>query len=189
MSLDPAIVTDDEWPQEIAGLRDGFAGQLNVYRMMAHNPALLAGWASLRNHVVLSSSLSPKQSEIVILRTGWRHGSRYEWAHHISRGRRSGLSDEVIAACGGEAVVNDAEATLLIAAVDALIDGSRLDDPLRRELSESIGLKGILDLMATVGMYTTLAFIVETFSIQLDAVIAAELRDDPLLGLATTRSS
>ena len=38
---DATPLTDAEWPEEIADLRDGFAGTLNVYRAMAHHPALL----------------------------------------------------------------------------------------------------------------------------------------------------
>jgi len=35
---------DEDWPSEIADMRDGFAGALNVYRTMAHHPALLKAW-------------------------------------------------------------------------------------------------------------------------------------------------
>lgn len=41
----PSPLTDADWPHEIDDLRDGFAGALNVYRLMAHHPALLRAWA------------------------------------------------------------------------------------------------------------------------------------------------
>lgn len=184
MIVRQTIISDDDWPVEIVHLRTGFAGQLNVYRMMAHHPALLEAWTNLRNHLVLGSSLSRQQSEIIILRTGWQHRSRYEWAHHVSRGRQCGLSDQTIAACGDGTAAPDAEARLLIGAVDALLAQSHLPDGLRSALTRLFGIQGILDLMATVGMYTTLAFILETFEVPLDSAIAEELTGDPLLDLA-----
>lgn len=51
-------ISDSDWPKEIEELRNGFAGSLNVYRVMAHNPALLRAWASLRQHIVVDSALS-----------------------------------------------------------------------------------------------------------------------------------
>ncbi|MEN9062692.1 carboxymuconolactone decarboxylase family protein [Ponticoccus litoralis] len=91
-------LSDADWPEEIAALRDGFAGQLNVYRTMAHHPALLRAQAPLRQHVVKDSALGPIRSEVVILRTGVRLGSSYEWQQHVSRARKLGMSDTRIAA-------------------------------------------------------------------------------------------
>ena len=56
------------WPAEIADMQAGFAGRLNVYRVMAHHPALLRAWADLRDHVVVKTALGPELSEVVILR-------------------------------------------------------------------------------------------------------------------------
>ena len=72
-------LTDAEWPEPLADLRDGFAGQLNVYRTMAHHPALVRAWAPLRQHIVKDTALGLERSEVVILRTGHRMGSAYEW--------------------------------------------------------------------------------------------------------------
>jgi alkylhydroperoxidase family enzyme len=181
-----ALIRDDEWPQSIAWMREGFAGRLNVYRMMAHNPALLAAWERLRNHIVLESQLTPAQSEIVILRTGWRWNSKYEWLHHVSRGRKVGLDDASIARC----IEPSSPATalsgteLLIAAVDSLLDEGHLNPPLLALLTREIGTSAIMDLMATVGFYTTLAFLLETFDVPVDADVVAELGHDETVELS-----
>ena len=80
-------ISDANWPEEIADLREGFAGALNVYRTMAHHPALLSAWAPLRQHVVKENALGPALTEVVILRAALRMGSAYEWAHHVSYSR------------------------------------------------------------------------------------------------------
>jgi hypothetical protein len=48
-------------PAEIADLREGFAGRLNVYRGMAHRSDLLRASAPLRQHVVLANALGPER--------------------------------------------------------------------------------------------------------------------------------
>lgn len=86
-------LSDAEWPAALADMRGGFAPGLNVYRTMAHHPALLRAWDLLRQHIVRDSALGPKRSEVVILHAAYRLDSRYEWAHHVIRACRLGFSD------------------------------------------------------------------------------------------------
>ncbi|MBS9721981.1 carboxymuconolactone decarboxylase family protein [Tianweitania sp. BSSL-BM11] len=161
----------------VADLRDGFAGQLNVYRTMAHHPALLRAWAPLRQHLVKNSALGSDRSEVVILRTGHRLGSSYEWAHHVSRARALGFSDERIKAIAAEP---NGEDGLIVKAVDALFDLHRIPAELEAELAEAIGREAVFDLIATVGFYTVLGGILQTYETPLDDAIAAELAQTPI---------
>nr|WP_319249538.1 carboxymuconolactone decarboxylase family protein [uncultured Celeribacter sp.] len=172
-----APLTDDLWPEEIADLRDGFAGALNVYRTMAHHPALLRAWAPLRHHIVKDSTLGPQNSEIVILRTGVRLGSSYEWAHHVSRARALGMDDARIKAVLAAPEGDDA---LLVQAVDAIIDQQRLSSALERRLADVFGQKAVFDIIATVGFYTVLGTILMTYDVPVDDRIAAEIERNPL---------
>ena len=168
------------WPESLTHMADGFASKLNVYRVMAHNPALLCSWANLRNHLVQNSALSKTALEIVILRTGHKHNSRYEWAHHVIRGRDVGLSEERIAACAlpaNQCPLAD-DQTLLIA-VDELVDTARLTPQTLENLQQYLGKEGVLDVMALVGMYTTLAFIVNSFNTPIDDDIEQALAERP----------
>ncbi len=173
-------VTDENWPAEIAGMREGFAGRLNVYRTMAHHPALLRAWRDFRNHVVLDSTLGPALSEIVILRTGLRLGSDYEWSHHVYRGRKVGLEDARILSIRGPLEAMGEEDRILCAAVDQLFDRKRLD-PLEEEaLAALVGRQGVLDLMATVAHYSLLGFLLNTYGVPLDEDVAAALAENPI---------
>ncbi|QFS82829.1 Carboxymuconolactone decarboxylase family protein [Roseivivax sp. THAF40] len=174
-----APLPDSNWPSEIADLRDGFAGQLNVYRTMAHHPELLRAWMDLRDHIVNGTALGPVRSEVVILRTGFRLGSEYEWLQHIERARKVGLSDARIAtAMGPKAAMSD-EDTLLTNAVDELFDTSRLTPATRDAMIASYGKAALLDLMATVGFYSTLGFMLNSFDTPLDDDIRARLEEHP----------
>lgn len=121
-----APLTDAEWPAEIADMRDEFAGQLNVYRLMAHHPALLRAWADLRTHIVCNSALRRQRAEVVILRLAYRLGSDYEWGQHVIRGLEAGLSEAQIRSLRGPIVEMTDENALLAGAADALFDEARL---------------------------------------------------------------
>lgn len=179
MTHSPCLpIADTDWPAEIADMRQGFAGQLNVYRTMAHHPDLLRAWAPLRQHIVKDMALTPQQSEVVILRTGLRLGSAYEWAHHISRARAVGLSDPRIAAIRG---MPEGEDGLLVRAVDAIFDHHRLPPDMEAELARAFGRHGVFDIIATVGFYRILGTILMTYDTPVDAAIVAELDRNPLL--------
>ncbi|MEO2039320.1 MAG: carboxymuconolactone decarboxylase family protein [Martelella sp.] len=162
-------IQDNEWPQEIAELKDGFAGALNVYRTMAHHPDLLRAWAPLRQHVVKDTALGPERSEVVILRVACRFGSGYEWNHHVDRATRLGFSAERIAALRA---MPEGEDGLIARAVDMLIDERRLSPETEAALAETLGRPAVFDLIATVGFYAVLGYILLTYRTPLDASIA-----------------
>ncbi len=172
MAKDYKPLSDAEWPAGIADMKDGFAGGLNVYRVMAHHPALLRAWAGLRDHIVHHSVLLPDQREVVILRAGHRLQAAYEWAHHVSRARAVGMEEaRIMSIAGPVAAMTPADAAF-VNAVDALIDHACLAAPARTGLEQLTGPQGVLDVIATVGFYSTLAYIVKSFDVPIDAFIA-----------------
>lgn len=179
MTENPTPLSPQDWPDVLSDLRDGFAGRLNVYRTMAHHPALLRAWAGLRAHVVDNTALGRERGEVVILRTGARLGADYEIAHHVCRARALGIGEARIAAILGDGGGLEEGDAALVAAVDALIDTARLPAPLREDLIPAIGIEGVFDVMATVGFYTTLGFIVKSFDVPVDAAVTAALAARP----------
>jgi alkylhydroperoxidase family enzyme len=170
-------LSDADWPEDIADLRSDFAGALNVYRVMAHHPGLLRAWSALRQHVVVDSALGTERSEVVILRTAHRFGSAYEWAHHVSRARKLGFPDHRILAIRGQP---DGEDGLIVGAVDALLDDRALSPVLEAKLATAIGRTAVFDLIATVGFYSVLGYLLKTYDTPIDDAVAAELAAQPL---------
>lgn len=168
---------DAEWPAQILDLRDGFAGALNVYRTMAHHPDLLRAWAPLRQHIVKDSALGPVRSELVILRAAHRLGSDYEWQHHVSRARVLGMSDDRIRAMRETPAGEDG---LIARAVDALFDQRRLSPALEAELAQALSRPAVFDLIATVGFYSVLGFILMTYDTPVDDAVAEGMTRNPL---------
>lgn len=179
MSTEFKPLSDGEWPESVAALRKGFAGRLNVYRVMAHHPDLLAAWAPLREHIVRQRAMTDQQSEVVILRTGHNLRAPYEWAHHVSRGRAVGMEDARIAALAGPLENMADDDRILARAVDELMTEARLLPRTRDALIRAIGAEGMFDLMATVGFYSVLGFIVNSLDVPIDQDVAAELAERP----------
>lgn len=170
----------EDWPDELNDLKDAFFGRANVYRVMAHHPRLVSVWTGLRQHVVIETALGRARSEVAILRAATKTGSAYEWAHHIVRARDVGLSDARIASLRGDIDGVSLEDRPIAEAVDQLLDGARIAPETLRDLHASVGAEGVLDLMATVGFYSTLAYILNSFETEIDDDIAAALRENPL---------
>ncbi|MDF1596432.1 MAG: carboxymuconolactone decarboxylase family protein [Acidimicrobiia bacterium] len=166
-SLDP--LPEEQWDPRLDSVLDRLGTVLNVHRVMARHPDLMEAWTPLRQHIATAGSLAPRHRELVILRIAHRFGVEYEWHHHVARGRVVGLSDEEIEAVrlgpGGE--WSDDDATLL-GAVDELLDSHSLSDASRTSLETEFSVEQILDLIVTIGMYVTLAMLINTAGIEIE---------------------
>jgi alkylhydroperoxidase family enzyme len=165
----------EQWQAGLKHLKGSFAERLNVYRVMAHHPALLGAWAALRQHVVVDNMLGAELTEIAILRAAYHLKCEYERAHHSVRARACGISDETIQAILAGGRVDDQRYTVIIKSVDELAIEARLSAPTAGALAALTGKSGVLDLMAVVGFYTTLAYILNSFVTPVDKDISAEL--------------
>ena len=156
-------------------------GTLNVARTVAQNPALLKAWGEFAQYILGPKlSLTPRQRELAILRVGWNQRAEYEWAHHVVRGRASGLSDARILSLRGDAARLSGADAVLVRAVDALIDAACLPADLQAELVDLVGVDGLFDVIATVGLYRILGCLVKSFDTPIDADIAAALAAQPI---------
>lgn len=173
-------IAAEDWPASIGELQAGFSGQLNVYRVMAHHPALLRAWVNLRQHIVVDTSLGRERSEIVILRAATHLKSSYEWNHHLVRARALGLTDKRIASMRDVSGKMEPSDAVLANAIDDVMQVSRIRPENRQALMDLVGKEGTLDLLATVGFYSTLGFMLNTFETPLDDAVASEVSDHPL---------
>ena len=71
---------------------------------------------------------------------------------------------------------------LLAQAVDELFDDAAISSGTAVKLTDQVGVQGLLDIVTTVGFYSTLGFLLNTARTPLDHDIAAELAAAPLTG-------
>jgi alkylhydroperoxidase family enzyme len=149
-------------------VRFGDGPLLNIFRTLAHHPALARRWMVFGNHVLAKSTLAPRERELAILRTGWLCRSGYEWGQHVGIARAAGLSDEEIArvAEGPEAPGWSAAERALLRASDELHADSFVSDATWATLSQHFDTRQLMDLVFTIGQYTLVSMALNTLGVQ-----------------------
>ena len=143
---------------------------LNIFRTLAHHPKLLKRWLVFGNHVLVKSTLSPRERELLILRTGWNCRSPYEWGQHVVIGRASGVSDEEIEriTAGPDAPGWDAFDAALLRAADELHGDDSISDGTYAALAARFDAQQLLDVVFTVGQYHLVSMALNTFRVERD---------------------
>src|SRR5919197_1575378 len=78
--------------------KNAMNGQVfNIFKVLAHHPALVKRWTPFAGHVLSKQTLPFRDRELLILRIGWLNQAEYEFAQHELIARRGGLSDADIA--------------------------------------------------------------------------------------------
>ena len=159
-----------EEQKELLGERFKSGKVFNIFRTLSRAPKaykrfMLWGGYILSDH----NSLAPRERELVILRAGFNWKAGYEWAQHARIGKECGLTDDEIERikAGPEADGwSDLDAALLQATDELTADAFITDATWVRlcELSE----KQKMDLVMTVGQYTQVSMMLNSFGIQLD---------------------
>lgn len=143
---------------------------LNIFRTLAHAPKALTRFNSWGGYVLSRrNDLTPRQREIVILRTGFLCKSGYEWTQHVRIGLRDGLTEDEIARIkrGADAGWDPADAALIRAA-DELHADQFITDPTWAELKRHFSDKQCMDVVFTAAQYTQVSMFLNTFGVQLD---------------------
>jgi len=167
---DPRIrpVPASERDADAAALIDA-VGELNLFTTMANHPKLFKRWMVFGGHVLAKNSLPARERELVILRVGWRCGSEYEFGQHTIIGRRDGLSDEEIRRLATERTdAWDEDDAALVIAVDELVAEHCVSDTTWARLTDRWSTQQLMDLVFTVGQYTTVSMALRSFGVQRD---------------------
>jgi alkylhydroperoxidase family enzyme len=171
----------DDWDPElgdtVAKMMLGDDGKpINIFATLAHHPKLLKRWLVFASHVLSKSTLSARDRELLILRTGWRCQAPYEWSQHVVIARRCDITDDEIEAVKrgpADPSWSSFDAALLRAA-DELHDHSRIGDATWATLSERYDTRQLLDAVAAVGGYHLVAMLLNTCGVQLDDDVPAD---------------
>jgi alkylhydroperoxidase family enzyme len=161
-ALEPFLASD--------GGKVGGGKILNIFRTLAHAPKALTAFLSWGNYILSKrNALSPRDRELVILRTGYNCRSGYEWTQHKRIGLDCGLTDDEVARikagpdAGGWNELDQA----MLRATDELTTDHFITDATWAALAP-LGDKGRMDLVMTVGQYTQVSMILNSFGVQVE---------------------
>ena len=164
-----AAMTPPE-PRYPSPSREGRSGARNMLGTFAHHPELARAFFTFNGQVLLATTLSPRQREIVVLRVAVLRNCGYEWAQHVFVGHDAGLSDDEIGriAWGAEAPFWSPQDATLLRAVDELVHDGVIGDATWSALAGELDTRQLMDLVFTVGAYETVAFFMRSFALDLD---------------------
>ncbi|OHD08380.1 carboxymuconolactone decarboxylase family protein [Sphingopyxis sp. RIFCSPHIGHO2_12_FULL_65_19] len=165
-ALEPFLAPD----ASVVGGKVGGGKILNIFRTLAHAPKALTAFLGWGNYILSRrNALSPRDRELVILRTGYNCRSGYEWTQHKRIGLDCGLSEDEIARikAGADADGWSDLDRAMLRATDELVADHFVSEASWAALAP-IGDKGRMDLVMTVGQYTQVSMILNSFGVQVE---------------------
>jgi 4-carboxymuconolactone decarboxylase len=152
------------------GGRVGGGRILNIFRTLAHAPKAMTAFLGWGNYILSRrSALSQRDRELVILRTGYNCRSGYEWTQHKRIGLDCGLTEDEIARiqAGPDADGWSEIDRAMLRATDELTGNHHISDATWAALG-GLGDKGRMDLVFTVGQYTQVSMMLNSFGVQVE---------------------
>jgi len=143
---------------------------LNIFRTLARAPKAFKRFMAWGGYILSdANSLSPRDRELVILRTGFNWKSGYEWAQHVRIGLDCGLTEPEIERIksGPDAPDWHDSDRALLRATDELTSDAFISDATWAALG-GYSEKQRMDLVMTVAQYTQVSMMLNTFGVQLD---------------------
>jgi len=153
------------------GGRVGGGRVLNIFRTLAHAPRALTAFLGWGSYILSKrNTLSARDRELVILRTGYMCRSGYEWTQHKRIGLECELTETEIERikAGPDSDGWSAIDRAMLRAVDELVADHFVTDATWAALAP-LGDKGRMDLVFTVGQYTQVSMILNSFGVQVEA--------------------
>ncbi|MGI8754642.1 MAG: carboxymuconolactone decarboxylase family protein [Acidimicrobiales bacterium] len=161
----PPDQRDQRTAELLASLRfDPEAEDMNLFTTLAHHPRLLKRWSAFGGLLLAGGTLSPRDREVLILRTAANCGADYEWGHHLTLGAAAGLTpEEMTTLAGATATTVD---TLLVQAADELHGDGVISDETWAALAGRYDKQQLIEIPMVVGQYHLVAFTLRSLRIQ-----------------------
>lgn len=145
---------------------------LKLFRTQARNLRVFKRMVA--GNLLDKGSITLRERELLILRTCARCGAEYEWGVHVALfAERAKLDQAAIAIT--TATLKPAQENgltvqenLLLRAADALHDGSDIPDALWQELAAHYGSEQLLEIVAVIGFYHAISFMVNAARVELE---------------------
>jgi 4-carboxymuconolactone decarboxylase len=140
----------------------------NIYLYLLKHPRLFDAWSSFGG-AFYTGVLPPRDRELAVLRIQHRSGDMYDWHHHATVARHTGIEQEAIDRVREDELTSwSAHERALLAAVDDLHVASEISDANWTVLSGTYGDEQLIELTLLVGYYLGLAFAMRSLRVPLE---------------------
>ena len=142
----------------------------NIFKVLAHHPALVKRWTPFAGHVLAKQTLPFRDREFLILRIGWLNQAEYEFAQHELIAKRGGVSNADIERLkqGPKAQGWSEYEAALLQLADDLHENSVVSDATWATLARKYSTEQLMDAVFTVGQYNLVSWALNSFGVPLD---------------------
>lgn len=140
-------------------------------------PELVRGIFPFASYIMADSTLTPRQRELLILRTAWDCSSEYLWANDAPRAAAAGISAGEIRriALGPDVPGWDPFEAALLRAADELHRTAFISTPTWNSLAAQFGTEQLMDATFTIAEATEFATIYKSVGVEPEAGLSARL--------------
>ena len=149
---------------EIASSRGGVRGPFGV---LLRSPELADRWQRLGEYVRFKTSLPPRLNEFAILITARVWGSKYEWFAHRPLAIKGGLAESI-----AEDLAQNKRPANMKPDEEVVYDFCTtlhrehfIDEALFKRAMETLGERGVIDLVAVSGFYAAVSMVLNVAEI------------------------
>jgi len=145
------------------------------------NPEMARRGQRLGELLRYQTVLEPRLSELAILVTARHWTAHYEWTVHKREGLKAGMDPEVVAAIAArrEPILGDARERAVYDVSTTLLSTRRVPEALYRRGIETLGERGMVELVGILGYYALVAMTLNVFEIGLPEAFAPEIGTEP----------
>ena len=141
---------------------------LNILLTLAHNDQLIGPFLQWAGALAVHGALDRRDAELLALRAAWNCRSDFEWGHHVEYAEHFGLSRDEIDRVphGPDAPGWMPHQAALLRAADQLHEHAMISDETYAELTTTFDPAQLIELVMTVGQYTMLSMVANTFAVE-----------------------
>ena len=168
------------WANESGFQADTPDGSLiGPFNPMLYSPQVSEGSLAFLQAEQEHTALGKTVREVVILTIGAIWGAAYELYAHAAVGKKAGLSPETIEAlaAGGTPETLSVEESVAHEFTRSLVANHRVDQELYLRAAETLGEKGIVDLVYLAGNYMTVSALLNAFEVPVPLATTATEAD------------
>ena len=167
--LDPKTITDAQ-RQVMQEIVSGPHGRIvGPYHAWLHSPELARRGRNLSEYLRFKGILPKRLMELGILVAGRYWKAEFEYWAHARLAKEAGLDEAVIAAIARrqKPEFKNADENLVYSLCTELLETRRITEPTYRKAVDTLGLQGVVELIATTGWYCMVSLTLNAFEIGL----------------------
>lgn len=167
----PVLSAEEALARARANHLDESFAALNAFRTMLNNPTATGAFAAMLTTLMFRNTVSARARELIILRTGWRTRSEYEFCQHARVSRELKMTEEEIlgvrdpAACKA---YNEIDRALLRMA-DEIHEAAEVSPATWSILRGAFSASDLVELLLIAGFWRMAAGYLKTARVPLDA--------------------